>query len=187
MEKVLANLRHLYHLLHTDTVKSQPEIAEKLLSPIIQELEKLHAPVAGEAVPRGIIDAARNAGFSFLRHADGSYTMQQIPRATAQTSELLRALISLHAVARIDRDEDYAAVSNAAEVIAKHAAPQASKAVRDAIETCAKICDGRSASLMQSQMLSASNEAHKCGMAIRSRAKELLSLSAQPGVQKKGS
>lgn len=53
------------------------------------------------------------------------------------------------------------------------AAPQASEAVRNAIETCAKICDGRSASLGWKNP-TASNEAHKCGMAIRSRAAGLL-------------
>lgn len=63
------------------------------------------------------------------------------------------------------------------EVRRLYAAPQASEEVRKAIETCAKICDGRSASLMKSQMLTASNEAHKCGMAIRFRAGELMSLT----------
>ncbi|WP_176088418.1 hypothetical protein [Achromobacter anxifer] len=59
------------------------------------------APQASEAVPRGIIDAARTAGFSFLRHADGSYTMQQTPRATAQASEAVRWVgIDLDAAAK---------------------------------------------------------------------------------------
>ncbi|KDC22947.1 hypothetical protein AZ20_4234 [Bordetella bronchiseptica E014] len=39
------------------------------------------------AVPRGIIDAARQAGFAFLRHADGSYSMQPIKMATAQAED----------------------------------------------------------------------------------------------------
>ena len=45
------------------------------------------APQASEAVPVGIINAARYAGFTFLRHADGSYTLQPIVMATAQADK----------------------------------------------------------------------------------------------------
>ncbi|AZS78761.1 hypothetical protein ELS24_10090 [Achromobacter spanius] len=47
----------------------------------------LSAPQASEAVPVGIINAARYAGFTFLRHADGSYTLQPIVMATAQADK----------------------------------------------------------------------------------------------------
>jgi hypothetical protein len=40
-------------------------------------------------------------------------------RLIAAAPELLKALIALHAVARVPMDEDYAAVTNAAEVIAR--------------------------------------------------------------------
>lgn len=40
-------------------------------------------------------------------------------RLIASAPELLEALIALHAVASVERDEDYAAVTNAAAIIAK--------------------------------------------------------------------
>lgn len=40
-------------------------------------------------------------------------------RLIAAAPDLLEALIALHAVARVERDEDYAAISNAAAAIAK--------------------------------------------------------------------
>lgn len=54
--------------------------------------DSLAQPQASEAVPAGVINAARWAGFSFLRHADGSYTMQQLATATAQASEVVQAI-----------------------------------------------------------------------------------------------
>ncbi|ATI15662.1 transcriptional regulator [Bordetella phage vB_BbrM_PHB04] len=125
----------------------------------------LHPDVYAAAAARDSVEDVRNAA---LEEAAGHIESKK-PVGTI-------ALV-VQAFADEVRTLKYTPAPTAAE------GSQASEAVRDAIETCAKICDGRSASLMQSQMLTASNEAHKCGMAIRSRAKELLSLSlsAQPG------
>ena len=48
---------------------------------------------------------------------DGS--MHPDARLIAAAPQLLEALVALHAVAQVGRDEDYAAVTNAAAVIAK--------------------------------------------------------------------
>ena len=62
----------------------------------------------------GFHDTRTKKGFrlsGYMSIADG--------RLMATTPKLLNALIALYAVARVDRDEDYGAVTNAAAVIAE--------------------------------------------------------------------
>lgn len=132
-----------YPLTDADKIAFARAIESALLS-------KLRAPVADERAAVAYLDlgaggymdvgsdltdeqlAALPKGRHMLAiigtHGVNGYTPAALASApvAGETGELLRALVNLHAVARVDRDEDYAAVSNAAEVIAKHAAPRAS-------------------------------------------------------------
>jgi hypothetical protein len=139
----------------------------------VGKLDQLTAPQASEAVDRSPNLQGKPVDRSADLQCEGNSDLH-----------FIAGTIALHLSGPLDPASLIAASRAIKDCIDR----QASDAVRHAIETCAQICDGRSASLMQSQMLTASNEAHKCGMAIRSRGKELisLSLSAQPGAQRTG-